>query len=37
LSDTAVRDAAHALAAEVAAMPSPEEVAAQLPDFVSST
>ncbi|WIV58568.1 glycosyltransferase [Amycolatopsis nalaikhensis] len=31
LTDTAVRDAARALAAEVAAMPSPAEVAAQLP------
>jgi UDP:flavonoid glycosyltransferase YjiC (YdhE family) len=31
LTDTAVRDAANALATEVAAMPSPAEVAAQLP------
>lgn len=31
LTDPAVRDAARALAAEVAAMPSPAEVAAQLP------
>ncbi|WP_342669989.1 glycosyltransferase [Amycolatopsis jejuensis] len=33
LSDSAVADVVRALAAEVAAMPSPEEVAAQLPDF----
>ncbi|GHG17431.1 MULTISPECIES: glycosyltransferase [Amycolatopsis] len=33
LTDPAVRDAAQALAAEVAAMPSPAEVAAQLPTF----
>ncbi|MGW4063335.1 glycosyltransferase [Amycolatopsis sp. NPDC004747] len=33
LTDTAVRDAAQALAAEVAAMPSSAEVAAQLPSF----
>ncbi|KDN18338.1 glycosyltransferase [Amycolatopsis rifamycinica] len=31
LTDTAVRDAARALAAEVAAMPSPADVAAELP------
>jgi UDP:flavonoid glycosyltransferase YjiC (YdhE family) len=34
LTDTSVRDAAQALAAEVAAMPSPAEVAAQLPTLV---
>ncbi|OXM66814.1 glycosyltransferase [Amycolatopsis vastitatis] len=34
LTDTSVRDAARQLAAEVAAMPSPAEVAAQLPAFV---
>jgi UDP:flavonoid glycosyltransferase YjiC (YdhE family) len=33
LTDSSVHDAARALAAEVAAMPSPAEVAAQLPDF----
>ena len=33
LTDASVRDAAAVLAAEVAAMPSPAEVAAQLPDF----
>jgi UDP:flavonoid glycosyltransferase YjiC (YdhE family) len=33
LTDSAVRDAARVLAAEVAAMPSPADVAAQLPDF----
>ncbi|MEA5365934.1 hypothetical protein VA596_40855 [Amycolatopsis sp., V23-08] len=33
LTDSSVRDAARALAAEVAAMPSPAEVAAQLPSF----
>ncbi len=33
LTDSAVRDAAHVLAAEVAAMPSPAEVAARLPSF----
>ncbi|MET9001837.1 glycosyltransferase [Amycolatopsis sp. NPDC004169] len=34
LTDTAVRDAARTLAAEVAAMPSPAEVAAELPALV---
>ncbi|MEU4668808.1 glycosyltransferase [Amycolatopsis sp. NPDC023774] len=34
LTDSAVADAVRALAAEVAAMPSPDEVAAQLPDYV---
>ncbi|WP_432849787.1 nucleotide disphospho-sugar-binding domain-containing protein [Amycolatopsis sp. CA-161197] len=34
LADSAVADAVRALAAEVAAMPSPDEVAAQLPDYV---
>jgi UDP:flavonoid glycosyltransferase YjiC (YdhE family) len=34
LTDTSVRDAARVLAAEVAAMPSPAEVAAQLPTLV---
>ncbi|MFJ7210200.1 glycosyltransferase [Amycolatopsis sp. NPDC098790] len=34
LTDTSVRDAARTLAAEVAAMPSPPEVAAQLPTLV---
>ncbi|WP_410607658.1 glycosyltransferase [Amycolatopsis sp. lyj-109] len=33
LADTSVRDAARTLAAEVAAMPSPADVAAQLPAF----
>ncbi|MGW7538008.1 glycosyltransferase [Amycolatopsis sp. NPDC054798] len=33
LSDSAVADAVRGLAAEVAAMPSPEEVAAQLPQY----
>ena len=33
LTESAVRDAARALAAEVAAMPSPEDVAAQLPNL----
>ncbi|RSM39847.1 glycosyltransferase [Amycolatopsis balhimycina DSM 5908] len=33
LTDTSVRDAAQALAAEVAAMPSPADVAVQLPTF----
>lgn len=33
LTDSSVRDAARALADEVAAMPSPAEVAAQLPSF----
>ncbi|MFI5606239.1 glycosyltransferase [Amycolatopsis sp. NPDC051903] len=33
LTDPAVADAVRALAAEVAGMPSPEEVAAQLPDY----
>ncbi|MFD9896121.1 glycosyltransferase [Amycolatopsis sp. NPDC059027] len=34
MTDTAVRDAARALAEEIAAMPSPAEVAATLPDYV---
>ena len=34
LTDTAVRDAARTLAAEVAAMPSPADVAAELPTLV---
>ncbi|MEV6901312.1 glycosyltransferase [Amycolatopsis sp. NPDC051372] len=34
LADSTVADAVRALAAEVAAMPSPDEVAAQLPDYV---
>jgi UDP:flavonoid glycosyltransferase YjiC (YdhE family) len=34
LADSAVRDAAQTLAGEVAAMPSPAEVAAELPTFV---
>jgi len=33
LADEAVRDAARALAAEIAAMPSPEDVARRLPDY----
>ncbi|MFE0027897.1 glycosyltransferase [Amycolatopsis sp. NPDC059021] len=33
MTDTAVRDAARALAEEIAAMPSPAEVAATLPDY----
>ncbi|MBB5956960.1 UDP:flavonoid glycosyltransferase YjiC (YdhE family) [Saccharothrix tamanrassetensis] len=33
LADTVVRDAAKAIAAEVAAMPSPAEVAARLPEY----
>ncbi|MFD9960476.1 glycosyltransferase [Amycolatopsis sp. NPDC058986] len=34
MTDTAVRDAARALAEEIAVMPSPAEVAATLPDYV---
>jgi UDP:flavonoid glycosyltransferase YjiC (YdhE family) len=33
LTDEAVRDAARAMAAEVAAMPSPHDVARTLPDY----